>query len=81
MRDHFFYVSKKKHHLFFKTLIIINLICTGVIIHFALEYSHKSVIKNHKDVIDEFLFSGDKVDSFYSYSTFKLFLKNLLEVG
>ena len=80
MREHFFYVSKKKHHLFFKTLIILNLLCTGAIIHFALEYSHKGRVKSHKDVIEEFLFGGEKVDSFESYSVFKAFLLNFLNV-
>jgi len=81
MREHFFYVSKKKHHLFFKTLIIINLLCTGVIIHLALEYSQKGLIKSHMDVIEEFLFGQENVSSFESYSAFKAFLSGFFTVS
>jgi hypothetical protein len=81
MREHFFYVSKKKYHLYFKTLIIINLLCTGLIIHMALEYSQKGLVRSHIDVIEEFLFGEEKVSSFESYSGFRDFLGNFLKVG
>lgn len=83
MSEHFFYVAKKKHAGFFRSLVITNIVCTVLVVYLSNSYSYKAFLQEKLHVVQDFLgipetTKENRIDTFES---FHAFFVNSLAVG
>ena len=78
MTQHFFYVSKKKNELFYKIIILSNVICTIFLIFCVSRYTYKSSIKKNLSLIQKTYFEDSDL-IFKNFSEFSTIFQNILE--
>lgn len=78
MTHHFFYVSKKKNELFYKILILSNVLSTIFLIFYVTHYTYKPSVKKNISLIKETYFPNSNLN-FKSFTEFSSVFQNLIE--
>lgn len=83
MSDHFFFISKKKHMMLYRSLVLLNIFCTVAIISLTYLFTERDFMEQKMHVMQEFLEIDDM--SRYSFisdmATLHTFLNSTIEVG